>query len=104
MPRIWKPRRAEAGAFLWSGARAHAGAPSITGAPPRDTRAGSVRGEIGTGDLYRFPKESLIAGSSPMIRKESAGASRLLQISPNPFVTTFEARMVCAEHNVVPNF
>jgi hypothetical protein len=60
--------------------------------------------EIGSGDLYRFPKEALIAGSSPMIRKESAGASRLLQVSTNPFVTTFEARMVCAEHNVVPNF
>jgi hypothetical protein len=39
-----------------------------------------------------------------MIRKESAGASRLVQVSPNPFVTTFEARMVCAENNVAPNF
>ena len=60
--------------------------------------------EVGTGDLYRIPKEALIQGSSPMIRKESAGASRLVQISPNPFVTTFEARMVCAENNVSPNF
>jgi hypothetical protein len=60
--------------------------------------------ELGSGDLYRVPKEALIAGSSPLIRKESAGASRLVQISPNPFVTTFEARMVCAEHNVAPNF
>ena len=60
--------------------------------------------EVGTGDLFRIPKEALIAGSSPLIRKESAGASRLMQISPNPFITTFEARMVCAEHNVAPNF
>jgi len=60
--------------------------------------------EVGTGDLFRIPKEALIAGSSPLIRKESAGASRLVQISPNPFITTFEARMVCAEHNVAPNF
>ena len=60
--------------------------------------------ELGTGDLFRIPKEALIAGSSPLIRKESAGASRLVQISPNPFITTFEARMVCAEHNVAPNF
>ena len=60
--------------------------------------------EVGTGDLYRIPKEALIQGSSPLIRKESAGASRLVQISPNPFVTTFEARMVCAENNVSPNF
>ena len=60
--------------------------------------------EVGTGDLYRIPKEALIQGSSPLIRKESAGASRLVQISGNPFVTTFEARMVCAENNVAPNF
>jgi len=60
--------------------------------------------EVGTGDLYRIPKEALRAGSSPLIRKESVGASRLVQISPNPFITTFEARMVCAEHNVAPNF
>ncbi len=60
--------------------------------------------EVGSGDLYRIPKEALIQGSSPLIRKESAGASRLVQVSPNPYVTTFEARMVCAEHNVAPNF
>jgi hypothetical protein len=60
--------------------------------------------EVGSGDLYRVPKEALIAGSSPLIRKKSAGASRLVQVSPNPFITTFEARMVCAEHNVAPNF
>jgi hypothetical protein len=60
--------------------------------------------EVGSGDLYRVPKEALIAGSSPLIRKESAGASRLVQISPSPFIPTFEARMVCAEHNVAPNF
>jgi hypothetical protein len=39
-----------------------------------------------------------------MIRKESAGASRLVLVSANPFITTFEARMVCTEHNVAPNF
>jgi len=60
--------------------------------------------EIGTGDLYRFPKEALIQGSSPVIRKESAGASRLLQLSQDPYITTFEARMLSSEHNVKPNF
>jgi len=60
--------------------------------------------EVGSGDLYRIPKEALISGSSPLIRKESSGSSRLLQVSHNPFITTFEARMVCAEHNVAPNF
>ena len=60
--------------------------------------------EFGTGDLYRIPKEALLQGSSPLIRKESAGASRLMQVSKNPFVTTLEARMICCEHNVTPNF
>ena len=60
--------------------------------------------EIGTGDLYRIPKEALLEGSSPLIRKESSGASRLMQVSKNPFIITLEARMICAEHNVVPNF
>jgi hypothetical protein len=60
--------------------------------------------ERGSGDLYRVPREALIKGSSPIIRKESSGASRLVQVSKNPFITTLEARMLCAEHNVTPNF
>ena len=60
--------------------------------------------ERGTGDLYRVPKEALIPGASPVIRKESLGASRLVQLSKNPFVTTLEARMIACEHNIEPNF
>jgi len=60
--------------------------------------------EVGSGDLYSFPKEALMQGASPLVRKESAGASRLVKVSDNPYVTTFEARMICAEHNVAPNF
>jgi hypothetical protein len=73
--------------------------------------------EAGTGDMYRIPQatgtsvtsfarrpEALIAGGSPIIRKESAGASRLIQVSKNPFLTTLQARMLSAEHNVEPNF
>ncbi len=60
--------------------------------------------EVGSGDLYRIPKEALLEGSSPLIRKESSGSSTLIQVSKNPYVTTFEARMICAEHNVEPNF
>lgn len=60
--------------------------------------------EVGTGDLYRIPQEALIAGGSPIIRKESSGASRLVQVSKNPFLTTLQARMLCAEHNIDPNF
>ncbi len=60
--------------------------------------------EVGSGDLYRFPKEALLAGASPLVRKESSGASTLMQVSKNPFVTTLQARMICCEHNIVPNF
>lgn len=60
--------------------------------------------ERGTGDLYRIPKEALVQGGSPLIRKESLGASRLVQLSKNPFITTFEARMKCCENNIQPNF
>jgi len=60
--------------------------------------------EVGTGDLYRIPKEALMPGCSPIIRKESVGASRLAQLSPNPFITTMQARMLACEHNIEPNF
>jgi hypothetical protein len=60
--------------------------------------------ELGGGDLYRVPKEALIHGASPVIRKESLGASRLVQLSKNPFITTFEARMLACQNNIQPNF
>ena len=60
--------------------------------------------ERGSGDLYRIPKEALQTGASPLIRKQSAGSSRFVQISRDPYVTTLEARMAAAEHNITPNF
>jgi hypothetical protein len=60
--------------------------------------------ERGSGDQFRIPKEALIPGGSPIIHKESNGASRLVQVSRNPFVTTLEARLRCAQHNIEPNF
>jgi hypothetical protein len=60
--------------------------------------------ELGSGDLYRIPKEALVPGASPMIRKESSGASRLVRLSKNPFITTLEARLTACEHNIQPNF
>jgi hypothetical protein len=60
--------------------------------------------EMGSGDLYRFPKESLIQGGSPLVTKESHGSSRLIQVSKDPYLTTMKARLICAQHNVEPNF
>lgn len=57
-----------------------------------------------TGDLFRIPKEALVSGGSPMVVKESTGASRLRQLSRNPFMPTLQARLLSAQHNVEPNF
>ena len=60
--------------------------------------------ERGSGDLYRVPEEALILDAIPIIYRESVMASRLVQVSKNPFVTTAEARLCCAEHSIEPNF
>jgi len=60
--------------------------------------------ERGSGDLYRVPKEALIPGASPCIIKESRGASVLMKVSDDPFITTFRARLLAAQHNIEPNF
>ncbi|MCL5005169.1 MAG: hypothetical protein M1404_01440 [Acidobacteria bacterium] len=60
--------------------------------------------ERGSGDLYRFPKESLIPGASPSVVKESRGASVLVKLSDDPFITAYKARLLCAQHNIEPNF
>jgi hypothetical protein len=52
--------------------------------------------ETGTGNLYRFPPEALIAGSSPVVRRENQDGGLLVQLSRDPFITTFEARMLLA--------
>lgn len=70
----------------------------------KDIREPGTYVEVGTGDLFRIPLEALIEGSSPLIRVESASGSRFVQLSPDPYITTFEARMLACEHNVQPNF
>src|SRR5437773_6458289 len=60
--------------------------------------------EKGSGDLYRIPKEALIPGASPAIVKESRGASVLVKLSEDPFLTTFNARLLCFLHNIEANF
>ena len=60
--------------------------------------------EAGTGNLYRFPPEALITGSSPVVRRENQDGGILVQLSRDPFITSFEARMLAAECNIKPNF
>ena len=57
-----------------------------------------------TGELYRIPRELLIQGAPSLICKASLRISRLVQLSKNPFMTTFVARITCAEHNLKANF
>jgi len=60
--------------------------------------------EAGKGNLYRFPPEALIVGSSPVVRRENQDGGLLVQLSRDPFITSFEARMLAAECNIKPNF
>ena len=60
--------------------------------------------ELGSGDLFRIPEEALTIGASPIVIKESQGGSRLMKISNDPFITTLQARLSCAQHNIQPNF
>jgi hypothetical protein len=60
--------------------------------------------ETGTGNLYRIPRAALIAGTLPLIPKGRLRASRLVQLSKNPFMTTFVARLTCTGLNVKFNF
>lgn len=57
-----------------------------------------------SGDLFRIPKEALVTGGSPIVVKESSGASRLRQLSNNPYMPTLQARLMCAQHNIELNF
>ena len=60
--------------------------------------------ERGSGGLYRFPQEALIPGASQAIVKECRTASVLVKLSKGPFITTFKARILCAQYNIEPNF
>jgi hypothetical protein len=68
-----------------------------------EIRAPGAYLERGGGDLYRGPQEA-IGPASPLIKKHSLGASRLVRITNNPFVTTLETHMLCAEVNIDLNF
>jgi hypothetical protein len=57
-----------------------------------------------TGDLYRIPKGLLSEKSPPFIYWAKSRIHRLIQLSKNPFITTFVARIICAEHNLKSNF
>lgn len=60
--------------------------------------------ETQTGRLFRVPPEALLAGSSPLIRQSCTEVSTYIQLSKNPYISVFEARMLAAENNVEPHF
>jgi hypothetical protein len=57
-----------------------------------------------SGDLFRFPKEAVVTGLSPIIKRESSRGTRLRQLSTDPFMPTLKARFLCAQHNIKANF
>jgi hypothetical protein len=60
--------------------------------------------DAASGDLFRIPKEALVTAASPLVMRESRGASRLRRLSADPFMPTVNARLICAQHNIKPNF
>lgn len=60
--------------------------------------------ELTTGDLFRVPKEALVPGSSLVVRRESKTPSQFVQISKNPLISNLEARLICLERKIKPNF
>ena len=60
--------------------------------------------ELATGDLYRFGADALAPRTTPVIIKESITPALLFQISKDPAIAAHEARIVCARHNIQPNF
>lgn len=60
--------------------------------------------EVGTGDLFRIPREAVVTGASPLIQKVSNGRSRLLHVSDDPYVPVLKARSLAANANIQPNF
>jgi hypothetical protein len=60
--------------------------------------------DVRTGDLFRIPREGLVTGASPVVMRESAAPVVLRQLSDDPFLPTLKARLMCAQHNIQPNF
>jgi hypothetical protein len=60
--------------------------------------------DVRTGDLFRIPREGLVTGASPVVMRESAAPVVLRQLSDDPFLPTLKARLLCAQHNIQPNF
>ena len=59
-----------------------------------------------SGNLYRIPKEALVqvGAEHPAIVRESRSSSVLAKLSGDAFIATFNARVLCAQHNIEPNF
>jgi len=59
--------------------------------------------ERGTGDLYRILPEAIGPASSPN-RRQGLQGIRLVKLSSDPFLTLTQARLLCAEASIEPNF
>jgi hypothetical protein len=60
--------------------------------------------ELSTGDLFRISKDALVPRASPVIIRESLTPALMLRISDNPMIRAEDARLLCARHNIQPNF
>jgi hypothetical protein len=60
--------------------------------------------DTNTGDLFRVPAAALRPRYAPVIIKESLTATSLRKLSSDPFIPAAEARTLCTNCNIKPNF
>ena len=59
---------------------------------------------LATGTLHRLPAGALAGGALPRGWVETAGEALFVQLSPNPYLISIEARIICATHDIRFNF
>lgn len=60
--------------------------------------------EVATGTLYRVHPEAVRRCAPPRLETGGAVQPRFVRLSKDPSIFPLGARMVCARHNIRPNF
>lgn len=59
---------------------------------------------LATGTLHRLPARALAGGPLPPGWQETAAEGLFVRLSPNPYLISIEARIICATHDIRFNF
>jgi hypothetical protein len=72
--------------------------------PFAEIQASGCYVSLNTGDLYRISAEALASRGSPLIKIVSKTGSLMTKIADDPWVPINEARRLCADADLHPNF